>query len=110
MPHDEGVCVVDDDVKTEWAYIPHFFYDFYVYQYATSFTASQALSEHVLAGDAAATKRYLTFLAAGGSDYPIELLRQAGVDMTGKEPFELTMKKANRAMDEMEALLAKMGK
>jgi oligoendopeptidase F len=108
--HDEGVCVVDDDVKAEWAYIPHFFYDFYVYQYATSFTASQALSERVLAGDTAATKRYLAFLAAGGSDYPIELLRQAGVDMTGKEPFELTMKKANRAMDEMEALLAKMGK
>lgn len=108
--HDEGVCLVDDDVKSEWAYIPHFFYDFYVYQYATSFTASQALSERVLAGDAATKKSYLAFLAAGGSDYPIELLRKAGVDMTGKEPFELTMRKANRAMDEMEALLAKMGK
>jgi oligoendopeptidase F len=108
--HDQGVCVVDDDVKAEWAYIPHFFYNFYVYQYATSFTASTALAEGVMAGDAAATRRYLDFLAAGGSDYPIELLRKAGVDMTGKEPFELTLRRANRVMDEMETLLAKLGK
>jgi transposase len=79
-------------------------------QYATSFTAFQALSERVLAGDAPATKRYLAFLAAGGSDCPIELLRKAGVDMTGEEPFQLTLRKANRVMDEMEAPLAKMGK
>ena len=106
----QGVCLVDDDVKAEWAYIPHFYYDFYVYQYATSFTASTALAEKVLAGDAAAKRRYLDFLSAGGSDYPIELLRKAGVDMTTREPFDLTMRKANRAMDEMEALLAKLGK
>jgi oligoendopeptidase F len=108
--HDQGVCAVDDEVKAEWAYIPHFFYDFYVYQYATSFTASTALAEGVLAGDQAATSRYLEFLSAGGSDYPIELLRKAGVDMTTKQPFELSMRKANRVMDEMEALLDKLGK
>ena len=108
--HDKGVCVVDDEIKAEWAYIPHFYYNFYVYQYATSFTASTALSEQVLQGDNAATRRYLEFLAAGGSDYPIELLKKAGVDMTTSQPFELTMKKMNRVMDEMERILGKMGK
>lgn len=107
---DKGVCVVDDNVKAEWAMIPHFFMNFYVFQYATSFTASAALSEQVLAGNKSATKRYMEFLSAGGSDYPIELLRKAGVDMTTAQPLDLTMKKMNRVMDEMEAILKKMGK
>ena len=77
-----------------------------MFQYATSFTAAEALSAKVLSGDHAATKRYLTFLAAGGSKYPIDLLRDAGVDMTTGEPLDLTMKKMNEVMDEMEALLA----
>ncbi|MBI5471541.1 MAG: oligoendopeptidase F [Ignavibacteriae bacterium] len=105
--HDQGVCIVDDEIKVEWAHIPHFYYHFYVYQYATSFTASAALSEQVLAGDKEATQRYMNLLAAGGSDYPIELLKQAGVDMTTPYPFELTMKKMNRVMDEVEEILAK---
>jgi oligoendopeptidase F len=105
-----GVCVVDDEIKTEWAFIPHFYYNFYVYQYATSFTASAALSEQVMAGDREATKRYMAFLSAGGSDYPIELLKKAGVDMTTSTPFELTMKKMNRVMDEMEKILDRMKK
>ena len=100
--HDKGVCVVDDYIAHEWAFIPHFYRNFYVFQYATSFTASAALSEKVLAGDPAATKRYLAFLVAGGSKYPIELLKDAGVDMTTDEPLELTMQKMNRVMDEME--------
>jgi oligoendopeptidase F len=108
--HDKGVTVVDDVVKHEWAYIPHFYRNYYVYQYATSFTASAALSEKVLAGDKAATKRYLNFLASGGSKYPIELLKEAGVDMTTAEPLQLTMKKMNRVMDEIEATLKVMGK
>jgi oligoendopeptidase F len=105
--HDKGVCVVDDYIQHEWAYIPHFYRNFYVFQYATSFTASAALSEKVLAGDPAATKRYLTFLSSGGSKYPIDLLKEAGVDMTTDEPLELTMRKMNRVMDEMEKILAK---
>ena len=105
--HDAGVCTVDDYVAHEWAYIPHFYLTYYVFQYATSFTASAALSEKVLAGDPAATKRYLAFLAAGGSKYPLDLLKDAGVDMTTDEPLELTMKKMNRVMDEMEQVLAK---
>jgi oligoendopeptidase F len=99
--------VVDDYIAHEWSYIPHFYRDFYVYQYATSFTASLALAEKVKSGDAAATKRYLAFLSAGGSKYPIDLLREAGVDMTTDEPLDLTIQAMNRVMDEMERILAK---
>ena len=66
---------------------------------------SSALSEKVLSGDPAAVKRYLAFLSAGGSTYPIELLADAGVHMTSDEPLELTIKKMNRVMDQMEELL-----
>jgi oligoendopeptidase F len=104
--HDKGVSVVDDYIRHEWMFIPHFYYNFYVFQYATSFTASAALSEKVMAGDPAATKRYLAFLSAGGSKYPIDLLKDAGVDMTTNEPLELTLKKMNRVMDDMEKILA----
>jgi oligoendopeptidase F len=103
--HDAGICVVDPEIAHEWAYIPHFYRGFYVFQYATSFTASSALSEKVLTGDPAAVKRYRSFLGAGGSKYPIDLLKDAGVDMTTSEPLDLTMKKMNRIMGEMEVLL-----
>ncbi len=104
--HERQICIVDDYVRHEWSYIPHFYRDFYVFQYATSFTASEALAQRVKAGDAAATKRYLTFLASGGSKYPIDLLKDAGVDMTTDEPLDLTLKEMNRVMDEMEKILA----
>jgi oligoendopeptidase F len=107
--HDKKVCGVPEYVAHEWAFIPHFYYNFYVFQYATSFTASEALAGKVLAGDAAATKRYLAFLSAGGSKYPIELLKDAGVDMTTSEPLQLTLKKMNAVMDEMEKILAARG-
>ena len=107
--NDQGVCIVDDYIANEWAYIPHFYNSFYVFQYATSFTASSALSEKVLSGDPGATERYLKFISAGKSKYPVELLKDAGVDMTTDEPLELTIKKMNRVMDEMERLLDKKG-
>jgi oligoendopeptidase F len=103
--HAEGICVVDDEVGNEWSYIPHFYLGFYVFQYATSFTAAEALSVKVLAGDEDARKRYLTFLGSGTSKYPIELLKDAGVDMTTDEPLDLTIRKMNRVMDEIEGLL-----
>jgi oligoendopeptidase F len=103
--HDAGVCIVDEEVAHEWSFIPHFYSDFYVYQYATSFTAAEALAAKVLAGDSAATSRYLTFLSAGGSKYPIDLLRDAGVDMTTDEPLTLTMAKMSAVMDEIESVL-----
>jgi len=108
--HDKGVAIVDDYIAHEWSVIPHFYADFYVFQYATSFTASEALAAKVKSGDAAATKRYLSFLSAGGSKYPIDLLKDAGVDMTSDEPLNLTIQSMNRVMDEMEKILASKGR
>jgi oligoendopeptidase F len=105
--HDQGICIVDDYVAHEWSFVPHFYRDFYVFQYATSFTASEALAAKVKSGDAAATRRYLAFLNAGGSKYPIELLKDAGVDMTTDEPLDITVRQMNRVMDEMERILTR---
>ena len=105
--HDQGVVVVDDYVAHEWSYIPHFYSDFYVFQYATSFTAAEMLAKQVLAGDTAARQRYLAFISSGGSKYPIELLKEAGVDMTTNEPLEVTMRTMNSVMDDIERLLAR---
>jgi oligoendopeptidase F len=103
--HDRGILVVDDYVAHEWSYVPHFYMDFYVFQYATSFTAAEALAQTVKAGDADIVARYLRFLGAGGSKYPVDLLAEAGVDMTTDEPLELTMRTMHRVMDEIEAML-----
>ena len=105
--HDQDACFVDDLYHMEWAYIPHFYYNFYVFQYATSFTASTALSERIINREPGAVDTVLTFLSAGGSDYPINILKKAGVDMTQPEPFEKTMAAMNRTMDEIEAILNK---
>jgi oligoendopeptidase F len=105
--HDQGICIVDDYVAHEWSMVPHFYSNFYVYQYATSFTASEALAAKVKTGDPAAVKRYLAFLSSGGSKYPIDLLKEAGIDMTTNEPLDLTIQSMNRTMDEMEELLAR---
>ncbi len=107
--HDKNICIVKDVYTNEWAYIPHFYYNYYVYQYATSFTASTALSEKVLNKEKGALEKYLAFLSAGGSEYPIDLLKKAGVDMTTPEPFVKTMTAMNRVMDEIEVILKKKG-
>jgi oligoendopeptidase F len=104
--HDQGVCKVDDLYCLEWAFIPHFYMNFYVYQYATSFTASTTLSQQVLSGAPGAAKGYLDFLSSGGSEYPIPTLKKAGVDMLTSEPFDKTMAEMNRIMDQIEAILA----
>ncbi|MEK7996828.1 MAG: M3 family metallopeptidase, partial [Planctomycetota bacterium] len=108
--HEKGVCRIDDLYAVEWAYIPHLYYDFYVYQYSTSFTASTALAEKVLGREKDAVEKYIAFLSAGGTEYPIDLLKNAGVDMTGAEPFNKTMAAMNRTMDEIEAILEKKSK
>lgn len=105
--HAKNVCVVDDDIRSDWTTIPQLYFNFYAYQYATAYTASAALSELVLNGDKMAKKKYLDFLSSGGSDYSISLLQKAGVDMTAPEPFGLCMAKMNRALDEMERILDK---
>ena len=106
--HDKGVTVIDDQFAIEWAYIPHFYYNFYVFQYSTSFTASQALAEKMLSGDKNMVKKYIDFLSSGRSEYAIPTLKKVGIDMTTNEPFDLTMKKMNKVMDEMEKILAEM--
>lgn len=103
--HDAGICVVDDYIQHEWSFISHFYHEFYVYQYATAFTASEALAARVKSGDTDAATRYLSFLSAGGSKDPIDLLKDAGVDMTTDEPLDLTMRQMTRVMDEMERIL-----
>ncbi len=105
--HDGGVCLIDDLFCVEWAYVPHFYYNFHLFQYATSYTASTALSQRILAGDQETVRRYRGLLASGGSDYPIDQLRAAGVDMLTAGPFDLTMAAMNKAMDQIEAILAR---
>ena len=103
--HDQGIVVVDEDVANEWSYIPHFYSEFYVFQYATSFTAAEALAARVIAGDSSATARFLAFLGSGSSKYPIDLLKDAGIDMSTDEPLDQTMQTMHRVMDEIDSLL-----
>jgi len=103
--HDEGICRIDEAYCVEWAYVPHFYLNFYVYQYSTSFTASTALSEKILADEEGAVCRTIEFLSAGGSDYPVAILKRAGVDMMTNEPFDKTMAVMNRVMDQIEGIL-----
>ena len=105
--HDKGVCHIDELYTVEWAYVPHFYYNFYVYQYSTSFTASTALAEGILNKEKGAVGRYIKFISSGGSDYPIDLLKKAGLDMTTAGPFNKTIAVMNRTMDEIEAILEK---
>lgn len=107
--HDKGICYVDDYIHMEWAYIPHFYYNFYVYQYSTSFVASNTLAQRVINKEKDALKNYMTFISSGSSDYPIETLKKAGVDMTSSEAFSKTIDAMNKVMDEIEKILDKKG-
>ena len=109
----QGVCKIDDLYGVEWAYIPHFYYNFYVYQYATSLVASTSIANHIR-DDLAAKKTtardaYVKMLSSGGSKYAIDLLKGAGVDMTTPEPFKAAMREMNLVMDEIDKILAKTG-
>jgi len=109
--HDEGVTVIEDLYSIEWAYIPHFYYNFYVFQYATSYCASAALAENMQSGGPEMVDRYINdFLSAGRSEYAIPILKTVGVDMTTLEPFNKAMKKMNKIMDEIEKILAEKSK
>lgn len=83
---------IDPELCVEWARIPHFYTAFYVYKYVTGFTAANAFASAILSNEDKAVERYLRFLKSGGSDYSLNILRRAGVDLTSKEPFERTMK------------------
>jgi oligoendopeptidase F len=101
-----GETVIDDLIGIEWARIPHFYYNFYVYQYATGISAASALVQQILSEGEPAVKRYLNFLSSGSSDYSIELLKKAGVDMTTPEPIRQTCQLFEKHLSQMEELLA----
>ncbi|AXH98514.1 oligoendopeptidase F [Sporosarcina sp. PTS2304] len=102
--------VNDEEIGLEWARIPHFYYNYYVYQYATGYSAAVALSKQILEEGEPAVERYISnFLKAGSSDYPIEVLKKAGVDMTSEQPIEEACRVFEERLDELERLLAKRG-
>jgi oligoendopeptidase F len=102
---DEDI-VIDEEIGVEWSRIPHFYYNYYVYQYATGFSAATALSSQILNEGEPAVERYLGFLKAGSSNYPIEVLKKAGVDMTSAEPIEAALKVFEEKLEELEQLLS----
>ncbi len=98
--------VIDEEIGLEWARIPHFYYNYYVYQYATGFSAAAALSKQILEEGEPAVTRYVDFLKAGSSDYPIEVLKKAGVDMTTAAPIKEALAVFEEKLTEMEQLLS----
>lgn len=102
--HGEDV-EVEQEIEIEWARIPHFYRSFYVYQYATGISAAIALSQQILSEGQPAVDRYLNFLSGGGSDYSVNLLKSAGVDVTTPEPVNQALQQFGRNLNEMERLL-----
>ncbi|WP_303754757.1 MULTISPECIES: oligoendopeptidase F [Enterococcus] len=98
----------DEEIKLEWARIPHFYYNYYVYQYATGFSAASALAKKILTKEEGALEHYLNYLKAGNSDYPIEVMKKAGVDMTKADYIEDAMKMFEERLSELETLVAQL--
>ena len=103
--HDEGILEIDETYAAEWAYIPHFYSNFYVYQYSTSIAGAAWFAERLLAGDEEVQQDFIALLQAGGSDYPYELLRTAGLDMASPEPYRAAIRRMDSVMDRIEAIL-----
>ncbi|MEX1032629.1 MAG: oligoendopeptidase F [Cellvibrionaceae bacterium] len=104
--HEEGILTIDDLYTAEWAYIPHFYRDFYVFQYATSISGAAWFAEQFLAGDDSVRDAFMRVLSAGGSDHPHNiLLDEAGLDMTQPQAYEPVMRRMNLLMDRIESLL-----
>jgi len=103
--HDEGVVLIDELYHNEWMFVPHFYYNMYVFQYATSLTAGTALYTKIIDEGQAGVDNFKNLLRAGGSDYPYELLRRAGVDLATPAPYQSVVARMNAVMDEMELLL-----
>jgi len=97
--------VIDELIDYEWARIPHFYMDFYVYKYATGFSAATSLAKQILDEGDSAVDRYIEFLKSGGSDYPLNILKKAGVDMNSKEPIQSALDVFSNLLDQMEALI-----
>ena len=104
--HDIGILTIDDLYTVEWAFIPHFYRDFYVFQYATSISGAAWFAEQFLAGDENVRDAFIRVLSAGGSDYPHNiLLNEAGLDMTLPESYDPILRRMDSLMDRIEALL-----
>jgi len=103
--HDEGVVIIDDLYTNEWMFVPHFYFNMYVFQYATSQTAGTALYAKIVEEGEVGVENYKNLLRAGGSDYPYVLLTNAGVDLAQPEPYRAVVAKMNSIMDEMESIL-----
>jgi oligoendopeptidase F len=103
--HDEGVVLIDDLYTNEWMFVPHFYYNMYVFQYSTSLTAGTALYAKIVDEGDAGVENYKNLLRAGGSDYPYDLLSSAGVDLATPGPYQAVVTRMNEIMDEMEDLL-----
>jgi oligoendopeptidase F len=103
--HDQGHVQIETQYGVEWAAIPHMYYNFYVYQYSTGIVAANALAEALLSGESGAQQRSLQFLSAGGSDYPLAVLRAAGVDLESAAPYQASMAAVSRCLDRLEALI-----
>ena len=97
--------VLDPEIDNEWMRIPHFYYNYYVFQYATGYSAAIALSRKILNEGESAVKDYIGFLSGGCSKTPIDLLKGAGVDMTGPEPVNEALALFGQLLDEMEELM-----
>lgn len=106
--HSQGVVDVEDYIQSEWSGIPHFYYNFYVFQYSTGIVASMALSDMVLKGGEAERARYLNFLKAGGSKFPLDTLREAGVDMATPAPIVTALKQFDEMVGEMEIIAGRL--
>ena len=105
----DGVMKIDPAYCTEWIYIPHFYYGYYVYQYATSMVGAAEFTDAILREGAPARDRFVAMLKAGGSDYPYEIYRRAGIDLAQPQPYEALVARMNRLLDEFEALAGKAG-
>jgi oligoendopeptidase F len=112
--HDAGVVNVEEKYGAEWAFIPHFYRNFYVYQYATSMIGGMQLADGIIGPQAKKSgawqknrDAYLRLMSAGSSRYPVELLKEAGVDMTTSGPFDAAMREMNTIMDEIERIYAR---
>ena len=103
--HSTGVMKITDRETIEWAYIPHFYYNFYVYQYATSIAGAAYFVDRLNSGSDRARETYIKFLEAGGSDYPLDILRAAGLDMTTRAPYDAVIDRMDVVMDQIEAIL-----
>jgi oligoendopeptidase F len=100
----QGVMKIDPSYCIEWAIVPHFYYDFYVWQYATSMAGAAQFTDAILKQGPPARARFITMLRAGGSDYAYELYKKAGIDMASAAPYQALAARMNRLMDEIEAL------